>query len=330
MHLVTFDVPTPVGPIRRLGVSDETGEFVDLTAGYEAVLSERMDPGRACAIAAATLPPDLIGVLAAGSAGREAIEEVRAHVGGLGPEPSGARGERLIYEAGSVQVLAPVPRPTSLRDCAAFEQHVHNTMGDRPIPDVWFEQPLYYKGNPAAVVGTGVDVRAPSYARWVDFEAEFAVVIGRAGRDLSEAEALNHVGGYTVFNDVSARREQFREQSFGLGPAKGKDFDTANVLGPALVTPDAFDPRDGKAVIVRVNGEEWNRGSTDAVHHSVARIVSHISTSETLHVGDVIGVGTVGGGSALELGRRVADGDVVEIEVEGLGVLRNRFTMGPV
>lgn len=323
---VTFEVDTALGPARRVGVV-LGDEFLDLHAAYTAILRDRMDATRVPAVAAAVLPPDLQAVLGNGRLADEAIAEVvdrfgaRTDLVALTDEV----GARLGYRSDEVRILAPLPRPPSLRDSSIFEEHFRKAFPQQQVPDAWYDLPVYYKGNPAAVVGTGAEVAMPSFARKLDYEVEFAVVVGRRGRDLTEAEALDHVAGYMVYNDLTARGMQMKEMQMFLGPAKGKDFDAGNVLGPYLVTPDEFDPAAANAMIARVNGEEWSRGQSDTAHHPVARLLSHISRCETLHVGDVIGSGTVGNGSGAELGRFLEAGDVVEIEIEGLGVVSNRL-----
>jgi 2-keto-4-pentenoate hydratase/2-oxohepta-3-ene-1,7-dioic acid hydratase in catechol pathway len=237
----------------------------------------------------------------------------------------GPGGERIVYNAMEVRLLAPLTRPNSMRDCLAFEEHLKNSMRGREIPAMWYEIPIYYKGNPDTVQGTDADVEWPAYTEMLDYELEFAAVIGEKGRDLSPEEAWGHIAGYTIFNDVSARDIQMKEMQGMLGPAKGKDMDGGNILGPVLVTADEWDPRAGHAMIARVNGEEWSRGPTSAMHHDFGKIVSYISMGETLHPGDVIGSGTVGTGCGLELGKFPNPGDTIELEIEGIGVLRNRF-----
>jgi 2-keto-4-pentenoate hydratase/2-oxohepta-3-ene-1,7-dioic acid hydratase in catechol pathway len=327
MKLATFEVATDVGPQRRVGVVRQGGQLVDLNAAARQLLGHRSDATRAAALADALVPADIVTLLANGQLGADLAAEALDALGESSNDPTlrGHTGARLVYQPEEVRLLSPIPRPTSIRDCSAFEEHLRRTTGDAGIPPKWYEFPVYYKGNPGSVVGTGVDIVRPAGVDRLDFELEFAIVIGRSGRDISEHDALAHVGGYTVFNDVSARRVQFREMSVHLGPAKGKDQDGWNVLGPYLVTPDEFDVTADHAMVARVDGQEWGRGSTADIYHSVARIISHISTNETLSVGDVIGSGTVGGGCGLEQGRYPEMGQVVEIEVEGLGTLSNRF-----
>ena len=149
-------------------------------------------------------------------------------------------------------------------------------------------------------------------------------MIGTGGVDISAEKAREHIFGFTIFNDVSARDYQTREMQGMLGPCKGKDFDTGNVLGPCIATADEIDPYD-LTMTARVNGEEWSRGNSGTIHHRFEDCIAHVSQSETLHPGEILGSGTVGNGCGLELKRFLSPGDVVELEIEGIGVLRNRI-----
>lgn len=326
MRYATFEVDTPVGPRHRVGLVTPGEHLLDLNQAYAHVLSGRVDRSRAQVLADAIVPPALIGLLAGGPLSRDAVTETLQELGSDidDPQVRGALGGRLVYRETEVRVLAPLPRPGSLRDCSAFEDHVKAASRGN-VPPEWYEMPVYYKGNPESVVGPGTDIIIPPGIDRLDYELEFALVIGRAGRDIAEEDAGAHIAGYTVFNDISERRQQFREMRAGLGPAKGKDTDGTNVLGPHLVTPDEWHPAEPHAMIARVGGEEWSRGSTDTIYHPVEHIVSYLSRSETLRVGDVIGAGTVGGGCGLELRRYPRAGDLVELEIEGLGLLANRW-----
>jgi 2-keto-4-pentenoate hydratase/2-oxohepta-3-ene-1,7-dioic acid hydratase in catechol pathway len=244
-----------------------------------------------------------------------------------------AAPEEAIMDRSAVTLLAPIPVPPQIRDFLAFEQHLKGAFAmaeqltgrHMDIPAVWYQQPIYYKANRFSVVGPDADVRWPDYAQLLDYELELACVIGRGGVDIAAEEAAGHVFGFTIFNDVSARDAQAREMEGQLGPAKGKDFDTGNVLGPWLVTADEVgDPYD-LTMVARVNGEEWSRGHSGTMHHRFGDIIAFVSRSETLHPGEILGSGTVGGGCGLELGRFLNPGDVIELEVDRIGVLRNRI-----
>ena len=156
----------------------------------------------------------------------------------------------------------------------------------------------------------------------MDYELELGFVVGRTGRNLSPEQAPSHLFGVTIFNDFSARDIQLNEMRLQLGPAKGKDFATA--VGPWITTVDALDLAD-LDMRARVNGEEWSHGNSGSIWWNPGELLAYISWGETLQPGDLVGSGTVGLGCGLELGRRLEPGDVVELEVSGIGVLRNRL-----
>lgn len=314
MKLATFRVDTPVGHRDRVGIVDGD-DLVDATTAYAALLAERGDP-TPVEVAETVCPPSMLAFLRRGERAFEAAEEALEFARD-GPA-EGPDGARLRFPESAVRLRAPLPRPNSLRDFMVFEEHVRNTLGEPP--EVWFEQPIYYKSNADSVVGPGAEVRWPDYSDQMDYELEVAAVVGKAGTDVSADEADEHVAGYTVFNDFSARDAQMEEMRGNLGPAKGKDF--ANALGPYLVTPDEFDP-EGAAMTAEVNGEVWSEGTVGEMHHSFADIVAHVSDSEPLRPGDVLGSGTVGTGCGLELGRFLESGDTVRLSVEGIGALEN-------
>jgi 2-keto-4-pentenoate hydratase/2-oxohepta-3-ene-1,7-dioic acid hydratase in catechol pathway len=231
-------------------------------------------------------------------------------------EPRPVEGARL---------LAPL-RPRSLRDFLAFEGHLKGALGrlGRPIPDEWYEVPAYYKGLPDTVIGPDEEIPWPAWTERLDHELELAAVIGRRCRDVPAGEAGDCIFGYTIWNDVSARDVQARELPIGMGPGKAKDWDGSNVLGPCLVTADELDAADLR-MRVSVNGELWGEDTTASMHWGFDDMIAYVSRSQTLHPGELLGSGTATGGSGLELDRRLEPGDLVELEVEGIGVLRNRI-----
>lgn len=233
----------------------------------------------------------------------------------------------------SVQLLAPIPVPPQIRDFFAFEQHfknvnamAHKLFGSTPeIPQVWYDVPLYTKCNRYSVVGTGHDVKRPSYAEVLDYELELACILGKRGVDIPRESAYEYIFGFTIFNDVSARDFQMREQAGQLGPAKGKDFDSGNVFGPWIVTLDEIGDPHNLTMVARVNGEEWSRGNSGGMYHRFDAIISHLSKSQTFYPGEIVGSGTVATGSGMEQGRFPPIGSVVELEIEKIGTISNRF-----
>jgi 2-keto-4-pentenoate hydratase/2-oxohepta-3-ene-1,7-dioic acid hydratase in catechol pathway len=223
------------------------------------------------------------------------------------------------------RLLVPI-LPSSLRDFLAFEDHVKAGSARRsePVPEAWYEMPIYYKGNHRSVYGPDEVIPYPPFTSELDYELEVACVLGSRGRDVSEEDAAKLIFGYTLMNDWSARDIQRKEMAVRLGPAKGKDFATS--LGPCIVTADELDPSTLR-LAARVNGETWSEGSLGNVHWSFPQMIAHVSQGEDVWPGDLYGSGTFGGGCGLDLGRFLEPGAVVELEAEGIGVLRN--TVGP-
>ena len=219
-------------------------------------------------------------------------------------------------------------RPRTLRDFLAFEGHLRNAFTNlgREIPAEWYQIPAYYKGLPDTVIGPGEVIPWPSYTEQLDHELELAVIIGRPGKDIPSGRALDHVFGYTIWNDMTARDTQRRELPVGMGPCKAKDWDGSNVLGPCIVTPEEIDAGDLR-LTVRVNGEVWGSDTTKHMHHSFADMIAYAAQDLTLRAGEVLGSGTAATGSGLEIDRWLQPGDEIEMEADGVGILRN--TVGP-
>lgn len=237
---------------------------------------------------------------------------------GLDEARAAAAAVAMVHPIADVTLLAPLPRPRTMRDFMLVEEHVRNSFGD--VPAEWFRIPVHWKCNPDTVIAPDSVAPWPYYTDKLDFELEVAVVIGAPLFRASVAEAEAAIAGYTIFNDWSARDIQFREMSVSIGPAFGKDF--ATTLGPCLTTADAFDAA-GARMQARINGETWSDGTIGAMRFTFGQVISTLSEYQPLHPGDVLGGGTVGRGCGLELDRWIAPGDVVELEVEGIGVLRN-------
>jgi len=232
----------------------------------------------------------------------------------------------------SVQLRAPLPKPQSIRDFYAFEEHVKTARGRRGLEMIpeWYDVPVFYFTNHRAVIGPEDHVSIPVNCKKMDFELEIACIIGKEGKDIPVEEADDYILGYTILNDWSARDIQAHEVKVGLGPSKGKDFATS--LGPCIVTKDEIEKfRTGKSYDLKmtaaVNGKVISSGNFSSIYYSVPELISHASKNVTLYPGDVIGSGTVGTGCILELGEEIhrwlEDGDVVELSITGLGTLRN-------
>lgn len=325
MKLVTFRR----GPTPRAGVV--VGEqILDLMAAF--AHREREAGGDASEAAlTATYGGSVLGFIERAERARPVVEEMLTRVGAL--------PEALFVPLAGTELLAPIPRPTSMRDGYAFRQHVESARRNRGLPMIpEFDQfPVFYFTNHLAVVGSGELAVRPMQRDRLDFELEAAIVVGRQGSDVRAEEADAYVFGYMIMNDWSARAVQMEEMKMSLGPAKGKDFATG--LGPYLVTCDELadrrlaTPRGDRydlAMTAHVNGKQLSSGNLRDMHWTFAELLERISYGATLHPGDVIGSGTVGTGCLLELnGSKITDnqwlqpGDHVKLAIERLGALEN-------
>lgn len=315
------------------------------TAGGASTLGGLLDDGAALDLSVASNGvPAFASMQSLIGAGPQAWEQARRLM-------TGKPGQGIV-RAGTYSLLAPLPCPPQIRDFMCFEKHViqafnasFRTRASRATsveersallaqaaayrpPPVWYERPLYYKANRFSISGPGDEIHWPSYSRLMDYECELACIIGIAGVDIPRDRAVDHVFGYTIFNDFSARDTQGTEMPGGLGPAKGKDFDGANAFGPCIVTADEIPDPYALDMIVRVNGVERSRGNSHDMYWKFEDLIAYVSEGETLHPGEILGSGTVGNGCGLEHLRFLEDGDLVELEIPPIGVLANRVTCG--
>lgn len=287
-----------------------------------------------------SLPATMSDLLNAWEANIGKMKQVAADI-----ENGSNKAEGIAYTG--MNVLAPVPRPTSCRDGYAFRQHVAAARRNRKVDMIAeFDQyPIFYFTNHNAIQGPGDILCMPDHFKRLDFELEAAIVICKKGRNITAAQADEYIGGYMIMNDMSARTLQMEEMLLNLGPAKGKDFST--VIGPILVTPDELEAfkvpakpgHTGNNYNLRmtcaVNGVQVSEGSVGDMDWTFAEIVERCAYGADILPGDVIGSGTVGTGCFLELNgtgklndpnykeQWLQDGDVVEMEIEGLGHLKN-------
>lgn len=239
--------------------------------------------------------------------------------------------------------------PPQIRCFSVYEQHLRNAFGQvlkhemnpilvagmrglglLKIPPAFFEAPAYYKGACLNLAGHLDVVPRPRANSRLDYEAELGVIIGKTGKDIRREDAMSHVFGYVVFNDFSERLQLIKEMRSrpSAGPAKGKDFDRSNCIGPWIVTRDEIADPHHLSVTVRLNGKTRGVGSTSGMTHRVDRIVSYASWGETLHPGELLATGCVPNCAGIEYWEFLKDGDQVEVEIDGLGALRN--TVGAV
>lgn len=326
MKLITFARPSEAP---RLGALANDGvRFVDLNAAH----------------AARTGAPSehLSNMLALIESGDSGLELARAAL-----DYGDSEDDSYTFDLQAVTLISPLPRPTQIRNFSVYEEHIKQAfeaavrmrggeLGVRlnrifkflKVPKEWYEFPLYYKGNRMNVVGHEADVLWPIFDDLLDYELELGFFIGKQGKDISKENALDHVFGYTILNDFSARGILVKEVMARGGPAKGKDFDTANAIGPWIVTKDEIPDPHRLAMSVRVNGEERGRANSGDMYHKIDAMIAHVSQSETIYPGEFFGTGATGNGCGMEQLRFLEPNDVVELEVEGIGVLRNRIVKG--
>ena len=322
MKLVTFEINSLLGPQNRIGAIVDN-MVVDLNLAFTAHLEKLGRTARPYEIANAIIPTDMVEYFRGGALSSEAASEALNFVV-ANENPVGPKGETVVHKIDSIKLLAPVTSPNSIRDTLSFEGHMINfeRRTGKPTPPRWYETPIYYKGNTSTIIGHEAPVSWPDYTEKLDYELEFGVYIGTEGVNIKEEDAHKHIAGYTIFNDISARDVIPGEVAMFLGPAKGKDMDTGNVMGPCIVTPDELDVSN-LDMEARINGEVWSKGNSNDMYWSFPQIIAYISRDETLYPGDFIGSGTIANGCGDEMEKWIKPGDVVELEVEGIGILRN-------
>jgi 2-keto-4-pentenoate hydratase/2-oxohepta-3-ene-1,7-dioic acid hydratase in catechol pathway len=315
------------------------------TAGHDKVgLVHSHDSGLFDIAAAAAREggnPAFVSMLSLIDAGDAALDAARVLF-----ERHGSDSTLSVAVSGS-DILAPLPEPRQMRDGMSFPLHIRqaprgqlklaarsrNDMAELArieaeplgeLPEVYRKQPIYYITNRFSVRGTNTTVKWPRYSKVMDYELEFGIVTKNKGANIPAARAKDHIFGYTIFNDFSARDAQRVEMEGRLGPAKGKSFDGGNVLGPWIVTPDEIGDPYKLKMECRVNGKLRSTGTTDGMLFSFEEIIAHVTQDETLMPGEFIGSGTVGNGCGLELGWYLENNDEVELEVEKIGILKNK------
>jgi 2-keto-4-pentenoate hydratase/2-oxohepta-3-ene-1,7-dioic acid hydratase in catechol pathway len=311
MRLVTFEAESASGRRRKTGAVSG-GRIIDLAAARADQLHR---VGTAAMASAMAIPTDMIALLDLGKPALEAAAEAVAHAEGRGENESQSK---LSYSVDEVLLLAPLPRPPSLRNFMTVEAHVLRVFKDEP-PEEWRNLPVYYNGNCDEIYGPDDTVPWPAFTEKLDFELQVCAVIGKSGRNVSPERADELIVGYTIYNDWSARDLQVREMSVGLGPSCSKDF--ASSIGPVIVTKDEFDA--GAPMQVKVDGEVWSSTTLGTMQFAFPELICWISREQTLRPGDLLASGTVGNGCGVELDRWIPEGSVVELEVGGIGVLRN-------
>ena len=327
MKLVTFEVSTVFGLRRRIGVVlgtelDESALIVDLNASFAQMLVEGGDP-RGREIADAALPADMLAFL---EGGEPAMQRARQVLDFAGQGRNGsAAGAPLVFNRSDIKLLAPLPRPRTMRDFSEYEEHMSTRTGAQYKQPGFYHFAVCYKGNPDMVFGPDDPIIWPDYTERLDPELELACVVGKRGKNLTPEEATDYIAGYLIFCDGSARDVMGKEY---LGPYKAKDFGTN--LGPCLVTPDEVGDEMNLRCSLKVNGETWYEGNTGwRRNYTMPQLLAYASDSEEIQPGDVISAGTIGLSCSVDSGKWPQPGDVVEQWIENIGTMTMRCEREP-
>ncbi|MEM1576296.1 MAG: fumarylacetoacetate hydrolase family protein [Archaeoglobaceae archaeon] len=306
------------------------GKVVDLRLAYASYLKEIEKESTPLKQAYATIPSNMIDFLDREDQSMKIAKNVYDFVCekiDSGKTLESPNGDKVIYDLNDVKLRAPIPIPRLMVDFSTFEEHVKMSfekMG-QSVPAEWYVMPVGYKMNPYSVIGPEEPIVYPSYTQLLDYELEFAVVIGKKGKNIPKEKAYDFVFGYTIVNDVSARDVEYIElRAMPLGPLKSKDFDSATPMGPWIVTKDEINDPHNLKMQARVNGEVWSEASTKDMYWKIPDLIEHLSREQTIYPGMILLSGTPGHGCGLHIGRFLNPGDVVELEIEKIGVLRNR------
>ena len=312
MKIGRIKVAAPDGDQARIvAVLEDAGQVVDLARAYAAVLRGRgANAHGATRVARALFPSSLSQALAVGDLFRESAETALA------------AADDASLPINSVSWIAAVDSPV-IRDSLTYPAHMENFTksvgGSLPDPQI-FKTPPYFKGSVSMIYGHGEEVPYPSYTDFLDYELEIGIIVGRQGHNLNPEQAAEHIFGYTIFNDFSARDVQKGEMGAGMGPQKGKDF--AFGIGPWVTTADEIGSLADLNAFVRINGELVSSTGAGGATFGPAELVAWVSVSDNVLPGDLIATGTLPNGSGLEVGRSLKPGDIVELQLDRVGVLK--------
>jgi 2-keto-4-pentenoate hydratase/2-oxohepta-3-ene-1,7-dioic acid hydratase in catechol pathway len=314
MRLISYEVPSRIGRLRRIGaLRDGDRQVVDLNLAYRSLALAR-GASRPVEEADFFVPPDMLSFL---EGGPESMAAARAALAAV-DEVEHPDGLLVLLDRDQISLLAPVPRPRTIRDYSLYEGHGSAARNGAPPPAGWYRRPMADKLMPSAVNGPGAEVTWPYHTDKLDIEAELGFYVGKQGTDLGLEEAAGHIAGWTIFLDPNAR-----DASRFAGGFKWKNFQY--IMGPCLVTPDEFDERTAR-VRIRVNGETWFEGTTgDGRQFWSPAALAYSSDNETVYPGEFIGLGAISTSASIDSGRWVSPGDTYEVQVEGVGVISTRI-----
>lgn len=314
MKLLTYTV----GKVSRIGALSGNCA-IDLNSAYAEYLKGVKGEKAAKRLADERLPPNMIQFLDGGNNALAAAKSALDYVKKMekAGKMAALKKAKIVCDTASVHIEAPIPRPRKNLFCLGLNYAKHAAEGGQPVP----KDPVFFTKPPTVVIGPYDDIVYPKATEKLDYEVEFAFIIGKRGKYIPKEKALDHVAGYTVFNDVSARDLQFKHLQW----FKGKGCDTFGPMGPYLVTKDEVPDPHNLSIRCRVNGEVRQDSNTNDLIFKIPQIVEVLSAGMTLEPGDIIATGTPSGvGQGFKPPRLLSVGDVVECEIERLGCMRNR------
>jgi 2-keto-4-pentenoate hydratase/2-oxohepta-3-ene-1,7-dioic acid hydratase in catechol pathway len=330
MKLARFEISSPLGTIVRNGLVLSDDKIIDLKSAYARYLDQETRETKPKEIAEVRITDTMNGLINGGILTMEAIKQVEEYFSklDLDEQMAGITGETIIYDLNKVKLTNPI-QTSYLVDFLTFETHYDQGLNRLTEKSLWKKHPVGYKKNPGSLIGPFDDVVIPkSITKWLDYEVEFAIIVGKEGKDIPEDQAGDYIFGYTILNDFSARDMEIPEILLRLGPFKSKDFDTAGPMGPYIVTADEFNGKHPELDMeLRHNGVVEQKGNTREMHWTVFQLVSYTSKDQTLVPGTILCSGNPGKVDAgIKKSKRLKAGDVVETEIEKIGTMINKIT----
>jgi len=331
MKLIQFKTLTPLGEAKRIGILLEN-KILDLYSSYVTYLVQETRETKPYEMADLRISNNMLSFLDGGEYSMEAAQKTEEYFQNLMNQNEGLVGpkkENLVFTQDKATIIEPITYPRYIVDFMTFEKHYRQSLEKLTDYSLWKRYPIGYKKNPNSIIGPTDPIIFPKMiTKWLDFEVEFGVVIGKKGKDIEEGEAKKYIAGFTAFNDISARDIEIPEILLRLGPFKSKDFDCAGPLGPCIVTPDEIGDPHSLKMELRVNGQVMQQGNTRDMTWSVHQLVAYTSKDQTLLPGTLLFSGNPGRleDKTIQRKERLKIGDIVEAEIEKIGKLRNEIT----
>lgn len=330
MKYATFEIQTSAGPLKRVGIA-ETGYLVDVAAVYGAYLRDEEHVYEWKRVAESLIPIDMLQLIDRAPVSTNAVAQAMEYYRTLGKPEFGKDGIQYLYKESSIRLCPPL-HPRSMRDSACYIRHMEEAcrLNNRPFNELTKVLPAHYRTSATNVAGPGDPILWPSHGtNELDYECEFAFVIGRYGKDISAEKARDYIFGVTMYNDISIRDVQMRERGLGMGPVKGKNFTNSNIIGPYIVTLDEIDLHNID-IEVFLNGKSMGSDTTGNMFYTPEQLIEYVCQSDSLLPGEVIASGTIGPGTCGQNGFWLKEGDVVEFRSKALKAsLKNTVAQKP-